>query len=366
MSATTTTGGAPAATERTHKEAALLLAGIRKVIPKDCLEPKAALSLWFVAKDLSLIAMLASALYLVRGTTWYAGSPAVATLAVSAIYCFLQGTMFWAVFVLGHDCGHGSFSRSRLLNAVCGQLLHAMILVPYESWRLSHRQHHKNTGHIDKDEVFTPQRVSTYDESVRRAPLLLGFAWFYYLVVGQTPRNRPHFSPWSSVYGRDEAPQVALSVALCGLVALGVARCIVTFGFWVVCTYYLVPLLVFGSWLVVTTFLHHQDEGIVWLSGEKWSFTAGSLATVDRSYWPFDSTVHHIGTHQIHHLFSTIPHYHLERATEAFRRHFGHLPGIVHDQTKSRESILSAFARLAWMYRWQPALADTQTHWVFS
>ncbi|KAM1031043.1 hypothetical protein FF1_034844 [Malus domestica] len=28
--------------------------------------------------------------------------------------------MFWDVFVLGHDCGHGSFSDSRILNSVVG------------------------------------------------------------------------------------------------------------------------------------------------------------------------------------------------------------------------------------------------------
>ena len=62
---------------------------------------------------------------------------------VCAAYWFLQGTMFWAIFVLGHDCGHGSFSSSPLLNGVVGNILHSFILVPYESWRLSHRHHHK-------------------------------------------------------------------------------------------------------------------------------------------------------------------------------------------------------------------------------
>jgi fatty acid desaturase len=30
--------------------------------------------------------------------------------------------------------------------------------VPFESWRTTHRLHHKNTGNIDKDEIYYPNR----------------------------------------------------------------------------------------------------------------------------------------------------------------------------------------------------------------
>ncbi len=80
-------------------------------------------------------------------------------LVVLPAYWFLQGTMFWALFVLGHDCGHGSFSNSTAVNDVTGNVLHSLILVPYYPWKLSHQHHHKNTGNIDKDEIFYPQRV---------------------------------------------------------------------------------------------------------------------------------------------------------------------------------------------------------------
>ena len=56
------------------------------------------------------------------------------------------GTMFWAIFVLGHDCGHGSFSAYSWVNDIVGTILHSFILVPFYSWKLSHRAHHKNTG----------------------------------------------------------------------------------------------------------------------------------------------------------------------------------------------------------------------------
>ena len=37
-------------------------------------------------------------------------------------YWLAQGTMFWALFVVGHDCGHGSFSNNKSLNNVIGEI----------------------------------------------------------------------------------------------------------------------------------------------------------------------------------------------------------------------------------------------------
>lgn len=52
-----------------------------------------------------------------------AGALAIKNPLVWPAYWAAQGTMFWALFVVGHDCGHGSFSNSKLLNSVVGELL---------------------------------------------------------------------------------------------------------------------------------------------------------------------------------------------------------------------------------------------------
>ena len=61
-------------------------------------------------------------------------------------YWFAQGTMFWALFVVGHDCGHQSFSNNKALNDFVGNIVHSSICVPYHGWRISHRTHHANHG----------------------------------------------------------------------------------------------------------------------------------------------------------------------------------------------------------------------------
>jgi hypothetical protein len=55
-----------------------------------------------------------------------------------------------------------AFSESQIVNDGMGFLLHSLLLVPYYSWKHSHRRHHSNTASIDKDEVFVPV---LYDEA---------------------------------------------------------------------------------------------------------------------------------------------------------------------------------------------------------
>jgi fatty acid desaturase len=82
------------------------------------------------------------------------------------LYWFAQGTMFWALFVIGHDCGHQSFSNSRALNNFVGNIVHASILVPYNGWRISHRKHHANHGHVENDESWHPISHGVYEKLV--------------------------------------------------------------------------------------------------------------------------------------------------------------------------------------------------------
>ena len=76
---------------------------------------------------------------------------------------------------------------------------------------------------------------------------------------------------------------------------------------------YLVPYLMVNAWLVMITMLQHTHPALPHYNIDSWDWLRGALATCDRSYGFLDHFHHHIAdTHILHHLFSTIPHYHAQ------------------------------------------------------
>jgi len=55
-------------------------------------------------------------------------------LPVWIVFSIISGTIATGIWVLGHECGHGSFSDNWLLNDILGYILHTILLVPYFSW----------------------------------------------------------------------------------------------------------------------------------------------------------------------------------------------------------------------------------------
>lgn len=166
------------------------------------------------------------------------------------------------MFTIGHDCGHGSFSRNALLNWCVGAVFHTLVMTPYESWRVTHRHHHKYTGNIDKDEIFFPMRESEDRPKTRNVIKFVPLGWFIYLIFGYSPRVVYHFNPWDTFFVKYRATtRVAFSLVIFALWVLALSHFTRAFGFLYVLEAYAAPVTVFASWLVITTFLHHNEPG---------------------------------------------------------------------------------------------------------
>ncbi|CAD6255236.1 unnamed protein product [Miscanthus lutarioriparius] len=286
---------------------------VRAAVPEHCWRKSPWRSLWYVARDVAVVAALGAA------------AAGVDSWAVWPFYWAAQGTMFWALFVLGHDCGHGSFSDSATLNSVVGHLLHSFILVPYHGWRISHRTHHQNHGHIHRDESWHPITEGLYRQLEPRTkklrftvpfPLL---AFPVYLLYRSPGKTGSHFLPSSELFSPKEKGDVMLSTTCWCIVLASLLAMACAFGPVQVLKMYGIPYLVFVMWLDLVTYLHHHghQERLPWYRGEEWSYLRGGLTTVDREYGWINNIHHDIGTHVIHHLFPQIPHYHLVEATKA-------------------------------------------------
>nr|ACJ66780.1 omega-3 desaturase [Portulaca oleracea] len=282
------------------------LSDVRSAIPKHCWVKNPWKSLSHVVRDLVVVAaFMAMAAWFDSWVVW-------------PFYWFAQGTMFWALFVLGHDCGHGSFSNSSTLNSVVGHILHSSILVPYHGWRISHRTHHANHGHVENDESWHPWPETLYrsvPETTRMfrytAPFPL-FAYPFYLTWREPGKKGSHFHPESELFAPTEKWDIITStICWSAMVALLGSLCYV-YGPIPVLKLYGVPHMVFIMWLDLVTYLHHHGHGeerLPWYRGKEWNYLRGGLTTLDRDYGVFNKIHHDIGTHVIHHLFPQIPHY---------------------------------------------------------
>lgn len=290
------------------------LADIRAAIPRHCWVKDTWRSMSYVVRDVVVVLGLAvGAAYLDNWLVW-------------PLYWAAQGTMFWALFVLGHDCGHGSFSINPKLNSVVGHFLHSSILVPYHGWRISHRTHHQNHGHVEKDESWHPLPEKLF-RSLDKVTKILRFiapfpmlAYPIYLWVRTPGKSGSHFHPKSDLFVPSEKKDVITSTfCWTTMVSFLIGLCFVM-GPLQVLKLYGVPYWIFVMWLDLVTYLHHHgQEGLPWYRGKEWSYLRGGLTTLDRDYGWINNIHHDIGTHVIHHLFPQIPHYHLIEATEAAR-----------------------------------------------
>jgi omega-6 fatty acid desaturase (delta-12 desaturase) len=54
------------------------------------------------------------------------------------------------LFMIQHDCGHGSFFRRRVANDAVGRVIGVMTLTPYGYWRRAHAIHHATSGNLER------------------------------------------------------------------------------------------------------------------------------------------------------------------------------------------------------------------------
>lgn len=336
-----------------HDMKNITIIDVKKAIPQHCFESSLFRSVMFTVRALFFSFSLGIGLHICEV---YVRPRLTAWIILCCAYAYFQGLVFWGFFTIGHDCGHGAFSRYPLINWLVENFIHSIILVPYESWRLSHRSHHKNTCHMDKEEIFYPNEVWYH----KLFFWTLGGAWFVYILVKNVPGRRSY----NAYFQKEFVPFAGqilvsfLSIAFSGHVLFIAFR---NYGWTRVLIYYIAPLFVFACWLVVVTFLHHNDSTCPWYTQESWSLLKGSLSAVDRDYGTIANSVsHNINLHQVHHLFPVIPHYHLPEATIAFRRAFPSLSRV-------REgSIFTAFVMAASDWLFNKAKAGTDGIFMYA
>jgi omega-6 fatty acid desaturase (delta-12 desaturase) len=228
------------------------------------------------------------------------------------------------LFMIQHDCGHGSFFRQRAANDWVGRVIGVVTLTPYDFWRQTHAIHHATSGHLERRgmgdvdtlTVREYQLLSFWGRLRYRAyrhPLVMFGIGPAYLFLLQQRLPVGLFSggwrPWLSTMATNVAI-AAIAASLIRLIGLGPFLLVE-----------LPTILLAGSIGVWLFYVQHQFEMTFWAHDSEWTFHEAALR--GSSYYDLPGVLRwftaNIGVHHVHHLCSRIPYYRLPRALSDHR-----------------------------------------------
>ena len=283
--------------------------GWRDVVAK-YQKPAVGRSVWQVANTLIPYAVLWFMMYRAMAVSYWLALP----LAVLAAGFLIR------IFIIFHDCGHGSFFKSRNANDVLGFITGVLTLTPYFHWRWEHAMHHGSAGDLDRrgtGDIWT-LTVQEYLESSRWRRFAYRLARNPFVLFVLAPLSL--FVVWHRIPLAKAPAREKRSVYWTNLAVAGMAAVMsLAFG---IKAYLLLQLTVTGLagtagvWLF---YVQHQFEGVYWERGATWDFATAAMQGA--SFYKLPKVLQwftgSIGFHHVHHLSPRIPNYNLEKCHEA-------------------------------------------------
>ncbi|MCP5539523.1 MAG: fatty acid desaturase [Akkermansiaceae bacterium] len=281
-----------------------------KQIVSEFEQPHAGRAAWQVINSVGGYALLWVAIYFAMRHAWWMTIP----------FIVLAAGMLIRIFIIFHDCGHGSFLKSRRANEIIGFICGVLTFTAFRHWRWEHSVHHASSGDLDRrgvgdiwtltvQEYLEASRWKRFAYRMARNPLILfGVAPLVLFLI------RERF-PSAGAKPRDRRSILWTNLALLGMVA--------TMS-WI---FGLVPYLLIqismtglsgaaGIWLF---YVQHQFEDTYWERGDEWDYTRAALQ--GSSFYKLPRVLQwfsgNIGFHHIHHLSPKIPNYNLERCHDS-------------------------------------------------
>ena len=249
------------------------------------------------------------------------------TMWLSYYYGFWWLTLLLAVpaagflvrlFMIQHDCGHGSFFRHKLVNDWTGRVIGVLTFTPYDFWRKAHAVHHASQGNLGRrgigdidtltvNEYLALSRWGRIKYRLYRHPaVMFGIGPAYMFILQHrlpVGMMRAGWTPWLSTQATN-----AVVALIAGLLIwqIGVGA------FLLVHLPVIVLAATMGVWLF---YVQHQFEHTQWEDNTHWS--KATLALHGSSYYVLPGVLRwftaNIGIHHVHHLCSRIPYYRLPR-----------------------------------------------------
>ncbi|WP_298822873.1 fatty acid desaturase [uncultured Roseibium sp.] len=265
------------------------------------------------------IAVTFGAFVLLWGVAWWAmGVSYWLTVAIALV----NAAFLVRLFAIQHDCGHGSFFKSRFISDWLGRVLGVLTLTPYDVWRRAHAIHHSASGNLGRRgmgdihtltvaeyKAMTPGNQLKY--KIYRSPLVLfglGPAYTFYLENRLPFGFMTNTKFWLSAMATNAAILASLAIVF-------------AIGGWAPLLLIFLPTTLLAATVGVWLFyVQHQFETTHWDTETDWQLHEAAL--YGSSYYVLPSVlqwaVANLGIHHVHHLNSRIPFY---RLPEVLRDH---------------------------------------------
>ncbi|MEX0760165.1 MAG: fatty acid desaturase [Tistlia sp.] len=272
-------------------------------------------AIWQLVNSLGGLVATAGAMYAALSVSFWL-SLALAPLAAGFLV---------RVFILQHDCGHGSLFASRTANRWVGRLCSLFTMTPFEAWSRQHAIHHVVWNDLDRRQsgadiysscltVEEYRAMSPWQQLGYRAvrhPLVANLLIppFVFLILYRLPFDMP--PDWrrerNAVYLTDLALFLFYGglAWIFGLAAMAAVQ---------------IPIIVCASIAGVWLFsVQHRFENTAWLRHENWSYEQAALGGSLHLKLPrvLQWFTANIGLHHIHHLNPRVPNYRLQDCYDA-------------------------------------------------
>jgi omega-6 fatty acid desaturase (delta-12 desaturase) len=229
----------------------------------------------------------------------------------------LAAGFFLRMFIIFHDCTHGSFFKNKKANAIAGTITGILTLFSYEKWKREHSIHQASSGNLDKrgvgdiwvmtiEEYIEASRFTRLKYRLYRTPLVIFGLGPLLLILVSSP-----------FYRKDarKIERIKTHVINTSLVAL---YCILFYfigwqAFLIIQGTTMFTAGVLGIWLF---YVQPMFEDSYFEDESEWDYVKAAIE--GSSYYELPKVLQwvtgNIGFHHVHHLSPRVPKYHLEKA----------------------------------------------------
>lgn len=239
-----------------------------------------------------------------------------------ALLLIPAGGFMVRLFILQHDCGHGSLFSSKFANDWAGRFMGVFTFTPYDYWRRLHAGHHATHGDLERRGMGD---IDTLTIAEYKSKGTLGKILYR---LYRNPLVMFGLGPAYMFLLRHRLPVGAMKEGLAGWVStlatnagiLVIALLLIKFAGLSAFFLIQIPIVVlaasFGVWLF---YVQHQYENTYWNKRPEWTHEHAALH--GSSFYDLPKPIMwitgYIGIHHVHHVSSRIPFYKLPKVIEA-------------------------------------------------